>query len=103
MIRYPVIAHRVDPRIQRLRPIAGDADRSSDRISQNQPGYVARRIITGLWQPGRPSDGTPRIVLVGATYKSDIGDIRDSCALKVATELRWADAEVLVVDPRRQC
>ncbi|MET8428705.1 nucleotide sugar dehydrogenase [Nocardia sp. NPDC004860] len=70
------------------------------RVNRNQPGYVAQRIMAGLIR--RFHTLTPdraRIVLLGATYKPDVADVRDSCALKVSTELRRTGAEVIVVDP----
>lgn len=68
------------------------------QINQNQPRYVADRIITSLTRRGSAFPAG-RIVVLGATYKPDVADLRNSCALKVATELRLSGAEVIVVDP----
>ncbi|SUD48857.1 UDP-glucose 6-dehydrogenase ywqF [Nocardia otitidiscaviarum] len=65
------------------------------RINTAQPGYVANRILTAC----APIDGQPRIVVVGATYKPDVADIRDSAALKVTDILRSRGADVTIVDP----
>ncbi|WP_267466936.1 nucleotide sugar dehydrogenase [Nocardia otitidiscaviarum] len=65
------------------------------RINTAQPGYVADRILTAC----TPLSGPPRIVVVGATYKPDVADIRDSAALEVTDILRSRGADVTVVDP----
>ncbi|MBF6354789.1 nucleotide sugar dehydrogenase [Nocardia higoensis] len=71
---------------------------TASRINDAMPAYVADRIITGLTRRNHIREHA-RIVVVGATYKPDVPDVRDSCALKVVEELRRCGFDVLVVDP----
>ncbi|MFJ4653822.1 nucleotide sugar dehydrogenase [Nocardia sp. NPDC088792] len=70
------------------------------QINQRQPRYVTSRIISGILRRNHTTTASrSRIVVVGATYKPDIADIRDSAALKVVHELRRRGADVVIVDP----
>lgn len=71
---------------------------TASRINDTMPSYVAGRIVTGVARRNHLI-GQPRIVVVGATYKADIPDLRESSALKVVDELRRLGADVIVVDP----
>ncbi|MEU4323531.1 nucleotide sugar dehydrogenase [Nocardia fluminea] len=71
---------------------------TASRINDAMPTYVADRIVSGLDRRGVAIESA-RIVAVGVTYKRDVADLRESCALEVIRALRRYGAEVVTVDP----
>ncbi|MBW0275318.1 hypothetical protein ATM97_29010 [Nocardia sp. MH4] len=71
---------------------------TASRINDSMPTYVADRIVSGLDRRGVAIESA-RIVAVGVTYKRDVADLRESCALEVIRALRRYGAEVVIVDP----
>jgi UDP-N-acetyl-D-mannosaminuronic acid dehydrogenase len=63
-------------------------------INDAQPLHVAAQI---RHQVGRHPD--PRVLLVGAAYKPEAGDVRESPALRIRDELEAAGVVVRVYDP----
>ncbi|HEY7661151.1 MAG TPA: nucleotide sugar dehydrogenase [Actinomycetota bacterium] len=70
-------------------------------INAQMPGYVAARIGDALNDVGKPVKGS-RILVLGVAYKADVGDIRESPALKVMTMLHRRGAIVTFNDPHAQ-
>ncbi len=68
------------------------------KINQNQPQWCVQRIERALNDAGKATKGS-RVLLLGASYKADVGDIRESPALKIIRLLRELDAEVSYHDP----
>jgi UDP-N-acetyl-D-glucosamine dehydrogenase len=68
------------------------------KINQNQPQWCVRRIERALNEAGKSTKGA-RVVLLGASYKADVGDTRESPALKIIRLLRELGAEVAYHDP----
>ncbi|MFD5179381.1 nucleotide sugar dehydrogenase [Nocardia sp. NPDC058379] len=68
------------------------------RINELMPQYVTDRVIAGLERRGIDI-AEAHILVVGMTYKADVADLRNSCALTIIEELRARAAEVTVVDP----
>jgi UDP-N-acetyl-D-glucosamine dehydrogenase len=68
------------------------------KINQNQPQWCVRRIERALNEAGKATKSA-RVVLLGASYKADIGDTRESPALKIIRLLRELGAEVSYHDP----
>ena len=68
------------------------------KINQNQPQWCVRRIERALNEAGKATKGA-RVVLLGASYKADVGDTRESPALKIIRLLRELGAEVAYHDP----
>ncbi len=68
------------------------------KINQNQPQWCVRRIERALNDAGKPTRGS-RVLLLGASYKADVGDTRESPALKIIGMLRELGAEVSYHDP----
>jgi len=67
------------------------------RVNDGQPEYVAwlvRRMLAGVDQP--------RVVLLGAAYKEDVDDTRESPTARTAPLLEAEGIEVRVVDPHTQ-
>ncbi|HEV2087676.1 MAG TPA: UDP-glucose/GDP-mannose dehydrogenase family protein [Cryptosporangiaceae bacterium] len=73
-----------------------------DRINNGQRDRVVHLAVELLDRPpardGRLFDGT-RIAVLGATFKPNTDDVRDSPALAVATALRDRGAHVVIFDP----
>jgi UDP-N-acetyl-D-glucosamine dehydrogenase len=67
-------------------------------INSHMPDYVARRLMMGLNERGRPVRGS-RILLLGLAYKKNTGDARESPALRVAELLAGLGADVRAADP----
>jgi UDP-N-acetyl-D-glucosamine dehydrogenase len=67
-------------------------------VNAQMPGYVATRIGDALNDLGKPVKGA-RILVLGVSYKPDVGDIRESPALKVMTLLLRRGANVAFNDP----
>jgi UDP-N-acetyl-D-glucosamine dehydrogenase len=67
-------------------------------INAQMPSYVVQRIGEALNDTGRPIRGTSILVL-GVAYKPDVGDMRESPALRVMTLLHKKGAEVVFHDP----
>jgi UDP-N-acetyl-D-glucosamine dehydrogenase len=67
-------------------------------INAQMPAWVASRIGESLNDRGKPVRGA-RILVLGVAYKPDIGDVRESPALKVITQLVRRGAKVSFHDP----
>ncbi|MCW2919510.1 MAG: lipopolysaccharide biosynthesis protein [Actinomycetia bacterium] len=67
-------------------------------INDHMPDYVVRRVTAGLNERCKPVNGS-RVLLLGLSYKKNIGDPRESPALAVAEGLRNLGADLRAVDP----
>jgi UDP-N-acetyl-D-glucosamine dehydrogenase len=70
----------------------------ASEINTNMPRYVVSRVMEALNDRGRPLKGS-RVLVLGAAYKPDIDDIRESPALDVIALLRRKGAIVEYHDP----
>jgi UDP-N-acetyl-D-glucosamine dehydrogenase len=52
------------------------------KVNQAQPAFCAQRIERALNDAGKPVNGS-KILILGASYKAGVGDIRESPALKI--------------------
>ncbi len=68
------------------------------KVNQTQPVFCVERIERALNDAGKPVKGS-KILLLGASYKAGIGDIRESPALKIVRMLRERGGEVSYHDP----
>jgi UDP-N-acetyl-D-glucosamine dehydrogenase len=68
------------------------------KINQAQPQFCAEKIERALNDAGKPVKGS-RVLLVGASYKPAVGDIRESPALKIMRLLRELGADLSYHDP----
>jgi UDP-N-acetyl-D-glucosamine dehydrogenase len=75
----------------RLIELAGD-------INDRMPDYVVERAADALNERGKSVRGS-RLLVIGVSYKPDVGDVRESPALKVIERLRRKGAEVAYHDP----
>jgi UDP-N-acetyl-D-glucosamine dehydrogenase len=75
----------------RLIELAGD-------INDRMPDYVVEKVNDALNDRGKSLRGS-RILVLGVAYKKDVGDVRESPALKVIQRLHRKGAEVEYHDP----
>jgi UDP-N-acetyl-D-glucosamine dehydrogenase len=68
------------------------------KVNQAQPAFCVARIERALNDVGRSVHGS-KILILGASYKAGIGDIRESPALKIIRMLRERGGEVSYHDP----
>jgi UDP-N-acetyl-D-glucosamine dehydrogenase len=71
--------------------VAGD-------INDHMPHFVVTKIIVSLNRARKPLNGS-KILVLGAAYKKDVGDIRESPAIHVIEELAHKLADVSYNDP----
>ncbi len=71
-------------------------------VNAQMPAYVVSRVGDLLNQAGKAVKGA-RILVLGVAYKPDIGDVRESPALKVMAALRRRGATVAFHDPHVEC
>jgi UDP-N-acetyl-D-glucosamine dehydrogenase len=67
-------------------------------VNAHMPRHVATRIGDALNDAGKPVNKA-RILILGVAYKPDVGDVRESPALKVMTLLQRRGADVVFHDP----
>jgi UDP-N-acetyl-D-glucosamine dehydrogenase len=70
----------------------------ASEINTNMPRYVVDRLLDGLNDRGRALKGS-RVLVLGAAYKPDIDDVRESPALDVIGLLKKKGALVEYHDP----
>jgi UDP-N-acetyl-D-glucosamine dehydrogenase len=70
----------------------------ADEINMNMPRHVVGKVAEALNDDGKPIKGS-RIIVMGAAYKKDIDDVRESPALDVIKLLGDRGAAVDYHDP----
>lgn len=70
----------------------------SRRINESMPSYTVSRLQEALIQAGLSLPGS-RVGLLGLSYKANVGDSRNSPALRIRQELVSMGAEVITFDP----
>lgn len=70
----------------------------ASEINTNMPRYVVTRILDALNDRGKPLKGS-RVLVLGAAYKPDIDDVRESPAFDVIALMRKKGAQVSYHDP----
>lgn len=68
------------------------------RINVSMPYYVFDRITAALNSNRKPVNGS-HILLLGMSYKPNVGDLRESPSLKILKLLTGVGAEVAYHDP----
>ena len=68
------------------------------RVNVNMPYHAVSRISAALNVRRKPLNGS-RVLLLGVSYKPNVGDTRESPALKIFELLREAGARVSYHDP----
>ena len=67
-------------------------------INNSMPEYTVQKVVEALNELGKSVNGT-RICVLGISYKKDVGDIRESPALKIIGKLKKLGANVETFDP----
>jgi UDP-N-acetyl-D-glucosamine dehydrogenase len=67
------------------------------KINENMPYWCMTKVVRALNSQGKPLKGS-KVLLVGVSYKEDIGDMRESPALKLIELLREEGGEVAYHD-----
>lgn len=67
-------------------------------INNNMSEVVVNRAMKALNEHGKAINGS-KVVVLGAAYKKDIGDMRESPILPILDELANANADIKVCDP----
>ncbi len=70
----------------------------ASEINTNMPRYVVSRVMEGLNDHGKSLKGS-KVLVLGAAYKPDIDDVRESPALDVIGLLKQKGADVEYHDP----
>ena len=70
----------------------------ADEINTNMPRYVVSRLLEAMNDRGQALHGS-RVLVLGAAYKPDIDDVRESPALDVIGLLKKKGAQVEYHDP----
>jgi UDP-N-acetyl-D-glucosamine dehydrogenase len=68
------------------------------KVNQHQPHYCVDRIVRALNEVGKPARGS-RVLILGVSYKTGIGDLREAPALKIVHLLRELGTDVSYHDP----
>lgn len=68
------------------------------RVNSNMPYYAVQRVIRALNKDGRAANGA-NVLLLGVAYKPNVGDMRESPAIKLLELLRAEGADVEYHDP----
>lgn len=67
-------------------------------INDSMPYFVVDLVTEALNKEGKPLKGS-KILILGVSYKQDIGDLRESPALKIISLLKEREAQVEYCDP----
>jgi nucleotide sugar dehydrogenase len=67
-------------------------------VNEHMPDYVVRRLFRALNDQGKPLRGS-RILLLGVSFKANVGDWRESPSRRVAELLVELGAELRAADP----
>lgn len=67
-------------------------------INNSMPGYTVDLLTNALNEIEKPMKGT-RVALLGLSYKANVGDLRESPALKIKAILKEKKADLVCYDP----
>jgi UDP-N-acetyl-D-mannosaminuronic acid dehydrogenase/UDP-N-acetyl-D-glucosamine dehydrogenase len=67
-------------------------------VNEHMPDYVVRRLMTALNDRSKPIRGS-RILLLGISFKANVGDWREAPSHRVATLLAALGADLVAADP----
>lgn len=70
----------------------------ASEINSEMPSYVVRKVADAL-NDERKSPRGSKVLVLGAAYKRDVGDLRESPALEIMHRLQQKGADVLYHDP----
>ncbi|HLX25977.1 MAG TPA: nucleotide sugar dehydrogenase [Candidatus Cybelea sp.] len=86
----------IDPRfLADQNPFATELIQASRRVNERMPSFVVRRIERLIGE----ADGGTKIAILGASYKANVDDTRESPALRIAEMLAERGYHVAIYDP----
>jgi UDP-N-acetyl-D-mannosaminuronic acid dehydrogenase len=86
----------VDPQfLSNANPFVTELIQAARRVNERMPHYVARRVAELVPQAG----GIRKIALLGAAYKADVDDARESPCERVDAHLRERGFSTAIYDP----
>lgn len=68
------------------------------RINDKMPAWIAKKILVGFSRQGK-SPSECRVLIMGATFKENVSDIRNSKVVDLVRELEEYHIKVDVIDP----
>lgn len=71
------------------------------RINDSMGAYVAQRLVQKMIKAGKLIDKS-RVLVMGATFKEDVSDIRNSKVIDVIRELETYSVQVEITDPHAE-
>jgi UDP-N-acetyl-D-glucosamine dehydrogenase len=93
----PIDPHYLSWKLRTLNYDARFIDLAS-QINQGMPQYVVQKVSDALNGAGKSLNGS-RILLLGAAYKADVSDTRESPSLELISHFRARGATVAYNDP----
>jgi UDP-N-acetyl-D-mannosaminuronic acid dehydrogenase len=86
----------IDPRfLADQNPFATELIQASRRVNERMPNLIARRIGALLGD----ADGQKKVALLGASYKANVDDVRESPAVRLRTLLEERGYRTATFDP----
>ena len=73
----------------------------ADKINSSMPHHVVQKVSDALNDEGKAVKGS-RILILGAAYKADVDDVRESPAIHIIELLRRKGADAVYNDPHVQ-
>jgi UDP-N-acetyl-D-glucosamine dehydrogenase len=70
----------------------------ADEINTQMTDYLIKKVIEVLNKNGKSLKGS-KVYILGASYKKDVGDVRESAVIRVYDELKKYEASIVVCDP----
>jgi UDP-N-acetyl-D-glucosamine/UDP-N-acetyl-D-galactosamine dehydrogenase len=68
-------------------------------VNDSMGGYIAKQTVKKLLDGNLLTGETPRVLIMGITYKENVSDIRNSKVVDIYTELQSYKVDTDVVDP----
>ncbi len=93
----PVDPHYLSWKLRTLNYDARFIDLAA-QVNMSMPQYVVQKVADALNRTGRSLNGS-RILLLGAAYKADVSDTRESPSLELISHLKARGATVVYNDP----
>jgi len=71
--------------------------REARKVNENMPNHVAAKVIG--WLKKEKCDAEAKVLMLGYSYKSDVGDVRFSPSKELLNEFTKQNLKVLIYDP----
>jgi UDP-N-acetyl-D-mannosaminuronic acid dehydrogenase len=86
----------IDPRfLADQNPFATELIQASRRVNERMPSFVVRRVESLIGEP----DGFSKVAILGAAYKANVDDTRESPAVRIAEMLAERGYRIGIYDP----